>query len=314
MKNSRWFVSTIVSCAAVLSVSACASVPSAEDVGESEGSSEDALRSAVDCKETAVTGYKAGVPYAMSVIKVGGKPTARATAHAFLKMQAAAEKAGVTLTISSAFRSMKEQQYFYNCYLSKACNGGHLAAKPGNSPHQNGRALDLASTDFPWLTSNAHRFGFAKTVPSERWHFEFSGADPGGPCSGGAAPKAPAQAPEAPADPASANDPGSVPTPPARPADTGADPSGDPGVDPGTGADQESDPGAGADVPLPPERPADLGGTGCYSPTMGMTMDEKSCVQSSADDVMYQCHAGLWYRNVVNGVGRYGACTSIHAL
>src|ERR1700676_3927753 len=116
VKKSRWLLSTIITCAAVVSVSACASVPGAEDVGETQGSSEDALRSAVNCKETAVTGYKAGAPYAMSVITVGGKPTARSTAHAFLKMQAAAEKAGVTLTISSAFRTMKEQQYFYNCY------------------------------------------------------------------------------------------------------------------------------------------------------------------------------------------------------
>ena len=161
--NSRWLLSTIISCAAVLSVSACATVPSEEDLGESEGSSEDALRSAVDCKETAVTGYKAGSPYAMSVITVGGKPTARATAHAFLKMQAAAEKAGVTLTISSAFRTMKEQQYFWNCYQTKACNGGHLAARPGNSPHQNGRALDLAiDATSPGSPSNAPRFGFAK--------------------------------------------------------------------------------------------------------------------------------------------------------
>ena len=305
MKKRRWFLSTIIACAAAASVPGCASVPGAEDVGESQGSSEDALRSSVNCKETAVTGYRSGSPYAMSVITVGGKPTARSTAHAFLKLQAAAEKAGVTLTISSAFRTMKEQQYFWNCYQTKGCNGGHLAARPGNSPHQNGRALDLASSDFGWLTSHASKFGFAKTVPSERWHFEFSGADPGGPCSGGAAAAAPAEQAD-------------VPTPAPRPADApAADPSAtDPSAtDPNAGAaDQESDPGTPADVPLPPARPADLGGDGCYSPTMGMTMEEKSCVQSSADDVMYQCHAGSWYRNVVNGVGRYGACTSIHAL
>ena len=53
MKNSRWFVSIIMSCAAALSVSACASVPSAEDTGETEGSSEDALQSAVNCNEKA---------------------------------------------------------------------------------------------------------------------------------------------------------------------------------------------------------------------------------------------------------------------
>ena len=48
------------------------------------------------------------------------------------------------------------------------------------SNHQNGRALDLTTS--PWLTDNAARFGFRRTVPSEAWHYEFSGADPGGPC------------------------------------------------------------------------------------------------------------------------------------
>lgn len=47
---------------------------------------------------------------------------------------------------------------------------------------------------------------------------------------------------------------------------------------------------------------------------MNKTMEQGACVQSSADDVMYQCHDGLWYRNVVNGKGRFGACTSIHTL
>ena len=37
-----------------------------------------------------------------------------------------------------------------------------------------------------WLANNAGRFGFKRTVPSENWHYEFTGKDPGGPCSAGA--------------------------------------------------------------------------------------------------------------------------------
>jgi hypothetical protein len=288
--KSRWLLSILFP---VLACSSCAAEP-VDDEGEGETSDE--LRSAVNCKETAVTGYRSGSPYAMSVITVGGKATARTTAHAFLKMQIAAEKAGVTLSISSGFRSMKEQQYFYNCYLTKKCNNGNLAAKPGNSPHQNGSALDLAASDFSWLVKNASKFGFKKTVPSERWHYQYSGPDVGGPCSGGAAPNAPATN-----DPDD-NDEGDTTTPPRTPATPPAGPGTDPNAD-GDG-----------NVPVPPARPADLGGAGCYSPTMAKQMEEKSCVQSSADDVMYQCHEGLWYRGVTNGTGRYGACTSVHAL
>ena len=275
-----------------LACASCAAVTGGDEgEGESEpsGSSADELRSAVSCNEKGATGYRSGSPYAMSVITVGGKATAKPTAHAFLKMQQAADKAGVTLSINSGFRSMAEQQHLYSCYQTKSCNNGNLAARPGYSNHQNGRALDLATGDWSWVANNAARFGFKRTVPSERWHYEFFGSDPGGPCSaGGTAPSAPA--PSTPSKPA----PG-VPAPSDPPAD--GDPSDDPGATP---------------VPLPPERPADPGAPagGCYSPTMGKTMEVGACVQSSADDVIYQCHATLWYRGVTGSKGPYGACTS----
>lgn len=279
---------------------ACAAPVGEEGEIEPQGATQDELRSAVSCNEKAATGYKSGSPFAMSVITVGGKPTSKPTAHAFLKMQQAADAAGVTLTINSGFRSMAEQQHLYDCYKTGSCNNGNLAARPGYSNHQNGRALDLATSDWTWVANNAPRFGFKRTVPSERWHYEFSGADPGGPCSGGAAPKAPPipddpQTPDPNADPA-----GTAPTPAPRPADP-------PPTDPAPS-------GNGGNVPLPPAKPADAGGSGCWSPTMNKTMEQGACVQSSADDVMYQCHDGLWYRNVVNGKGRFGACTSIHTL
>lgn len=179
---------------------ALAATPScAVDAGDEDGEHEDEpvaageeeLRSGVSCSRRSVTGYRRGSPYAMQVVTVGGKPTAQATAHAFLRWQAAADRAGVSLSIRSGFRTMEEQRYLYNCYLTKRCNNGNLAAKPGYSNHQNGEALDLATTNWSWVRSTARTYGFRATVPSERWHYEYSGADPGGICSGaGAAPDA----------------------------------------------------------------------------------------------------------------------------
>ncbi|MBX3185461.1 MAG: M15 family metallopeptidase [Labilithrix sp.] len=169
----------------VLVLSACATEVDDDDDHEEEpvDTATDAIISDVDCRTTRQQAYDRGSPYGIDVIKVGGKPTSKATGHAFLKMQKAAHAAGVRLTINSGFRTMAEQQYFYNCYQTRRCNNGNLAARPGYSNHQNGRALDLTTSS--WLANNASRFGFKRTVPSEAWHYEFFGSDPGGPCAAG---------------------------------------------------------------------------------------------------------------------------------
>jgi hypothetical protein len=144
--------------------------------------------SAVDCHLTKAAAYDHGSPFTIEVIDIGGKPTSKPTGDAFLKMQKAATAAGVKLTINSGFRTMAEQQHLYSCYQHGNCNNGNLAAKPGYSNHQSGRALDLTTSS--WLANNAAKFGFKRTVPSEAWHYEFFGNDPGGPCDG-AQPSAP---------------------------------------------------------------------------------------------------------------------------
>jgi hypothetical protein len=142
----------------------------------------DALRSSVDCHETTQTAYRGGEPFTIHVIHVGGKAIAKPAGHAFLKMQKAADAAGVRLSLTSGFRTMAEQQHLYHCYKTKSCNGGHLAARPGYSNHQSGSAVDVSTSR--WLARNASRFGFVRTVPSEAWHYEHtSNVDPGGPCS-----------------------------------------------------------------------------------------------------------------------------------
>jgi LAS superfamily LD-carboxypeptidase LdcB len=60
----------------------------------------------------------------------------------------------------------------------KRLPGFNLAAKPGNSNHQNGIAIDIAVAGadgnevYEWLKLNAPRFGFVRTVSGEPWHWE----------------------------------------------------------------------------------------------------------------------------------------------
>jgi len=113
------------------------------------------------------------------------------TACAFDKMASAAKQAGVTITIASGFRTVARQEYFWNCYQTKQCNNGNLAARPGTSNHGKGIALDLntncgtqtgakpncgGSKVYQWLLNNGHKYGFKRTVQSEPWHWEYVGA------------------------------------------------------------------------------------------------------------------------------------------
>jgi len=137
------------------------------------------------CEERADSGYVRGERFSIDVVTVQGKPVEVATANAYLAMANAAEADGVNIRIISGFRTMEQQRYLYNCYTSCSCNSCNLAARPGYSNHQSGHALDLNTSTgsvLRWLGRNGGRFGFARTVPSEDWHWEFWGENPGGPC------------------------------------------------------------------------------------------------------------------------------------
>lgn len=122
-----------------------------------------------------VTGYRHGKAFNICVTTIDGKYVEVNTARAYLRMRSAARKAGVKLYVVSGFRSMAKQRYLYHCYKTKACNGGNLAAVPGYSNHQSGHALDLntsAGGVYHWLSNHGHAYGFRRTVPSEKWHWE----------------------------------------------------------------------------------------------------------------------------------------------
>jgi D-alanyl-D-alanine carboxypeptidase len=99
----------------------------------------------------------------------------------------AARDDGVTLRVSSAFRSYDDQIRTF-ASLERAYGrdwAERSAARPGHSEHQLGTTLDLDGGD-AWLASNAWRYGFVVSYPAARspaftcykaepWHARYVG-------------------------------------------------------------------------------------------------------------------------------------------
>lgn len=114
---------------------------------------------------------------------------------AFSKMQAAARKDGVTLTIISGFRSYASQK---SVYAAKIRQYGYemaqlRSARPGHSEHQTGLAIDVNSISQAWgdtragrwVARHGHTYGFIVRYPKgktsvtgyayEPWHLRHVG-------------------------------------------------------------------------------------------------------------------------------------------
>lgn len=90
-------------------------------------------------------------------------------AMAFDRMNAAATRAGLPLTIVDGYRSDAEQAVLF------ARNPDpKWVARPGTSLHRLGTELDLGPpAAYGWLAANAQRFGFLKRYAWEPWHFGY---------------------------------------------------------------------------------------------------------------------------------------------
>ncbi len=151
--------------------------PSAEEGVETLGIDREALVG-YDCSLSQDTGYVSGSPTPITLVTVDGEPVEIDTANAFLTMAQAASNDGVEIHISSGFRTMAQQQYYYNCYINCNCNSCNEAATPGYSNHQSGHALDLNTYQgavYNWLNAHGSTYGFKRTVASEKWHWEWWG-------------------------------------------------------------------------------------------------------------------------------------------
>jgi len=121
------------------------------------------------------TGYREGEKVQIKVTECGGQEAEVHTAVAFRAMARAAEKAGIDLRVRSGFRNHAKQQKLYKAYRK---GEGNLAAVPGFSNHESGRALDIYITNYKvyeWLQNHASKYGFHRTVSGEPWHWEYLG-------------------------------------------------------------------------------------------------------------------------------------------
>ncbi len=117
-----------------------------------------------------LAGWADGGGYSGPLSYRQGKPMRPDVALAFDRMAAAAARAGVPLTINSAFRSDAEQAVLFARHPDPK-----WVAPPGRSLHRLGTELDLGSpAAYGWLAANAGRFGFVKRYSWEPWHFGYT--------------------------------------------------------------------------------------------------------------------------------------------
>ena len=123
-----------------------------------------------------VTAYINGRAQQITVVPVGNGEYMRADAAKNYKtMLAAAQRAGISLSSTSGFRTMAEQQALYARY------GSPRAATPGHSNHQNGISMDIGGVNsygtaaYNWLKNNASKYGFKNDVAGEYWHWTYYG-------------------------------------------------------------------------------------------------------------------------------------------
>lgn len=124
----------------------------------------------------------------------------KVTSDAYLKMKQDAQKQGLSLAITSAYRSYNTQDILYNRYTNQ--NGktwaDNYSARPGHSEHQTGLALDITSNssnfdtfentkEYQWLKNNSYKYGFILRYQQdteditgyhyESWHYRYVGTE-----------------------------------------------------------------------------------------------------------------------------------------
>jgi hypothetical protein len=117
----------------------------------------------------ATTGFATGGGYDGPFAHRHGKPMRPDVALAFDRLERAARADGVTLIISSAYRSDAEQ-----AELFRQNPDPEWVAPPGTSLHRFGTELDLGPRSaYGWLAANAPRFHFVQRYAHEPWHWGY---------------------------------------------------------------------------------------------------------------------------------------------
>lgn len=154
------------------------------ELGEGAGRERVAVEASAVAEAAAPSGAGGGLEsvasgggYSGRLVHRNGEGMRPDVAAAFDRMAAAAAAAGVTLVVSSGFRSDAEQ-----AALFAANPDPRWVAPPGRSLHRCATELDLGPPGaYGWLAANATRFGFLQRYSWEPWHYGFTAGPQ--PCS-----------------------------------------------------------------------------------------------------------------------------------
>ncbi|MGW4356224.1 M15 family metallopeptidase [Nocardia sp. NPDC004582] len=125
-----------------------------------------------------------GVPSAKA-IAAGTEGLDPRLAAAFAAAASDADAVGVTLWITSGYRTPGEQEALWEDGLQTY--GSPEAARrwvlpPGESTHVTGQAIDVGPIEgAQWLEANGSHWGLCRMYDNEWWHFELATV-PDGPC------------------------------------------------------------------------------------------------------------------------------------
>lgn len=120
--------------------------------------------------------------------------------EAFKVMFEDAKKLGLSLYITSPYRSYSTQKNLYENYAAKDGyeEADTYSARPGYSEHQTGLAMDIIKSggtlgdfetteEFKWLKENAYKYGFILRYPKDKeyltgytyesWHYRYVGKE-----------------------------------------------------------------------------------------------------------------------------------------
>ena len=127
------------------------------------------------CLETELSLGESPITYSPTAPKTLNKTLE----YRFLAAQAAAKKEGVSLQITSGYRSLTRQKYLFDQAIKKYGSYKEAAkwvSPPEISHHPLGLAIDVNYPEKPenakWLEINGYKFGLCRVFKNEWWHFE----------------------------------------------------------------------------------------------------------------------------------------------
>lgn len=174
----------------------------------SEGASSAAANGSAADRNLILVNYDHKLPdwFQPDLVTVYGVKMDRHAAAAYEKMSAAAATDGISLWISSAYRSSGRQEELFNReiagYAAAYSSSGEAeayaeksVARPGYSEHSTGLAMDLngvkddfdTTPAFRWLSGHAQEYGFILRYPRDKqsitkikyepWHYRYVGVE-----------------------------------------------------------------------------------------------------------------------------------------